>query len=197
MRRTLVIGSSVLTAFAASLCCILPLIAAAGGVAVLGVSAVFETWRPYLLFATAILLLGGVFLAYRDYRRGCASGSFCETKPVTKWNFLSLGLSATMVFFLALFPYYSGSVVQAMKAPKAKKESPNTSTQTASFGISGMTCPSCAKGLEASFRNMPGVKEAKVDYDAKQATVTFDPAKQSDESIKKLVAEAGYTVTKK
>jgi len=116
---------------------------------------------------------------------------------VTKWNFLSLGLVATVVLFLALFPYYSGSVVQAIGTPKAIKESPNASTKTGSFGISGMTCPSCAKGLEASFRNMPGVKEAKVDYEAKQATVTFDPAKQSDEAIKKLVAEAGYTVTKK
>ena len=197
MRRTLLIGSSLLSALAASLCCILPLVAAAGGVAVLGASAAFEAWRPYLLFATAVLLLGGVFLAYRDYRRGCAPGSLCDTKAVSKWNFLSLGLAAVMVLFLALFPYYSGSVIQAIGAPKAKNESPNASTQTASFGISGMTCPSCAKGLEASFRNMPGVKEAKVDYESKQATVTFDPAKQSDEALKKLLAEAGYTVTKK
>ncbi len=197
MRNALLIGSSILTAFAASLCCILPLVAAAGGVAVLGASAAFETSRPYLLFATIVLLLGGTFLAYRDYRRDCAPGSLCNTKAVRKWNFLSLGLAAIMVLVLALFPYYSTSVVQAMGAPKAQKGTPNASTRTASFGISGMTCPSCAKGLEASFRNMPGVKEAKVDYDAKQATVTFDPAKQSAEAIKKLVTEAGYAVTKK
>lgn len=197
MRRSLLVGGSLLTALAASLCCILPLIAAAGGIAVLGASTAFEAWRPYLLFATVLLLSGGGFLAYRDYRRGCAPGSLCETKPVTKWNFLSLGLVAAVALSLALFPYYSSSVVQAMGAPKVKKESPNGNIQSSHFGISGMTCSSCARGLEASFRNMPGVREAKVDYDSKQATVTFEPSKQTDEALKNLVAEAGYKVTQK
>src|SRR5579883_3258583 len=32
--------------------------------------------------------------------------------------------------------------------------------------IEGMTCAACAKGLEASFRNMAGVVKADVDYKA-------------------------------
>lgn len=203
MRRTILFGSSLVTAFAASLCCILPLIAAMGGVAVLGVAATFESYRPYLLFATAVLLLGGAIVAYRDYRRGCRPGSVCETKPVTRLSVLSLGVLATLVVFLATFPYYAGSVVQAFaaapdvkSAPSGKKESAG-SLRTVQFGISGMTCPSCARGLEASFQNMPGVKEAKINYDKKQATVRFDPEKQTEEAVKKLVADAGYTVTAK
>lgn len=195
MRRTVLFGSSLFTALAASLCCILPLVAAAGGVAVFGVAATFEAFRPYLLFLTALFLGGGVILAYRDYRRGRAPGSLCETKPVTRLNLLSLGVLTALVVSLALFPYYSGSIVQAAPA-KAKKESATADTiRTTRFGISGMTCPSCAKGLEASFRNMEGVKEATVDYNRKEATVRFNPSKQTEEAVKKLVADAGYTVT--
>ena len=202
MRRTILFGSSLVTAFAASLCCILPLIAAMGGVAVLGVAATFESYRPYLLFATVVLLIGGAIVAYRDYRRGCRPGTVCETKPVTRLSVLSLGVLAALVVFLATFPYYAGSVVQAFAAGPdvkaasgGKKES--AGFRTVQFGISGMTCPSCASGLEASFRNMPGVKEAKIDYEKKQATVRFDPEKQTEEAVKKLVADAGYTVTAK
>ena len=203
MRRTILFGSSLITALAASLCCILPLIAAMGGVAVLAVAATFKSYRPYLLFVTAVLFLGGAIVAYRDYRRDCQPGSVCETKPVTRLSVLSLGVLAALVVFLATFPYYSGSVVQAFAAapdrkaaPDVKKESAG-SLRTVQFVISGMTCASCASGLEASFRNMPGVKEAKIDYDKKEATVRFDPAKQTEEAVKMLVADAGYTVTAK
>ena len=42
-----------------------------------------------------------------------------------------------------------------------------------------MTCAACAKGLEASFRNMAGVVKADVDYKAGQAVITFDAANKA------------------
>jgi copper chaperone CopZ len=175
----------------------LPLPAAAGGVALLGTAAAFEAWRPYLLVVTGLLLAAGAFAVYRDYRRGCEPGSVCEAKPVTRWSVVSLAVIAALAVSFALFPYYSGSVVQAMATTGNPKERPAVNLRTIRFGIAGMTCPSCAKGLEASFRNMPGVKQAKVDYEAKQATVSFDPSKQTEEAIRKVVTDAGYTVTGK
>jgi len=60
--------------------------------------------------------------------------------------------------------------------------------------IAGMTCAACAKGLEASFRNMAGTVKADVDYEAGQAVITFDPAKQNAESLAKFIASCGYQV---
>jgi len=62
------------------------------------------------------------------------------------------------------------------------------------FRIAGMTCAACAKGLEASFRNMAGVVKADVDYKAGQAVVTFDAAKQSADNLSKFVTKCGYQV---
>ena len=67
MRRMLFIGSSLVTALVASLCFILPLLAATGGIALLGTAAAFVAWRPYLLVVTDLLLAAGAFAVYRDY----------------------------------------------------------------------------------------------------------------------------------
>jgi copper chaperone CopZ len=68
------------------------------------------------------------------------------------------------------------------------------SQKTVRMRIAGMTCVSCAKGLEASFRNMAGIVKVTVDYKAGQAVVTFDTGKQSAESLSKFVASCGYKV---
>ena len=60
--------------------------------------------------------------------------------------------------------------------------------------IAGMTCASCAKGLEASFRRMAGVQTVSVDYKTGLALITFDPAKQTTQSLSKFVADCGYEV---
>jgi Cu+-exporting ATPase len=60
--------------------------------------------------------------------------------------------------------------------------------------VAGMTCASCAKGLEASLRNMAGVVKVNVDYKAGQAVVTYETSKQSAESLSKFVASCGYKV---
>ena len=70
----------------------------------------------------------------------------------------------------------------------------NPSQRTVQMRIGGMTCASCANGLEASFRNMAGVLKARVDYRAGDATVTFDTSKQSAESLAKFAVTCGYKV---
>lgn len=70
--------------------------------------------------------------------------------------------------------------------------------QKATFQVEGMSCAiGCAKVIEGKLAKMDGVKEAKVDFDSKTATVEFDDAKQNPEAIKKMVeeiAEGAYKV---
>lgn len=83
-------------------------------------------------------------------------------------------------------------------APKVKKEIAAANLQTASFTIEGMTCAiGCAKTIQEELTALDGVQEAKVDFDKKLATVTFDKTVQNPESLTKVVEETGDGATYK
>jgi len=71
--------------------------------------------------------------------------------------------------------------------------------ETATFKIDGMTCPmGCAATIEKKLADMDGVDKAKVDFDSKTATISFDPAKQTAESFVQTVekiADGAYKVS--
>src|SRR6187402_1606567 len=73
-------------------------------------------------------------------------------------------------------------------APKVKKEIAAANLQKASFNIEGMTCAvGCAKTIQEELTALDGVQEAKVDFDKKLATVSFDKTVQTPESLTKVV----------
>ncbi len=63
--------------------------------------------------------------------------------------------------------------------------------------IPGMTCKFCPITVRKALEKVPGVIEAKSDYDTKTATVTFDPQKTSVEELTKATANTGYPSTLK
>jgi mercuric ion binding protein len=77
-------------------------------------------------------------------------------------------------------------------APKVKKEIAAANLQTASFTIEGMTCAiGCAKTIQEELTDLDGVQTAKVDFDKKLATVTFDKTVQTPENLTKVVQATG------
>lgn len=77
-------------------------------------------------------------------------------------------------------------------APAAKKEIAAANLQTASFKIEGMTCAvGCAKTIQEELTDLDGVQTAKVDFDNKLATVTFDKTVQTPETLTKVVQATG------
>ena len=85
-------------------------------------------------------------------------------------------------------------------APKVKKEIAAANLQTTSFSIEGMTCAiGCAKTIQEDLTALDGVQDAKVDFDTKLATVTFDKTVQNQEKFTKVVESAAdgksYTVS--
>ena len=94
---------------------------------------------------------------------------------------------------LVTIPAGRGWRLSASPAPQnGVQAKPNQ--KTVQMRIAGMTCASCAKGLESSFRNMAGVVQVTVDYKAGQAVVMLDTGKQSAEGLSKFVASCGYKV---
>jgi mercuric ion binding protein len=77
-------------------------------------------------------------------------------------------------------------------APKVKKEIAAENLQTANFTIEGMTCAvGCAATIQEELTVLDGVQTAKVDFDKKLATVTFDKTVQTPESLAKIVQATG------
>lgn len=75
---------------------------------------------------------------------------------------------------------------------KEKQLNPDATFAKAEFKIEGMTCAiGCAAKIEKSLANMDGVKNAKVDFEKKLATVEYDVATVSSETLTKRVNDAG------
>jgi periplasmic mercuric ion binding protein len=78
------------------------------------------------------------------------------------------------------------------ETPKVKKKIAATNLQTASFKIEGMTCAvGCAKTIQEELTALDGVETAKVDFDKKLATVTYDKTVQTPENLTKVVQATG------
>lgn len=105
-------AGSVFAAIIASLCCILPIVFALTGFSILGASALFDAWRPYLLGLTFGLLGLGFYFAYRPQKVQCAPGTACAMPATNRSGRLMLWLATAAVILFAAFPYYSGRVAE-------------------------------------------------------------------------------------
>ena len=62
-----------------------------------------------------------------------------------------------------------------------------------SLNIGGMTCASCVRRVEKTLTRVEGVVAASVNLANETATVSFDPAFTSLETLTAAVAKSGYT----
>ncbi|WP_322183242.1 heavy-metal-associated domain-containing protein [Neglectibacter caecimuris] len=59
--------------------------------------------------------------------------------------------------------------------------------------INGMHCAMCSSRMRKAFEDAKGVREAEVDLENKSARVVFDADKLTEEDLKTIVRETGYT----
>ena len=64
--------------------------------------------------------------------------------------------------------------------------------QTTILDVQNMTCGLCPITVKKSLEKIPGVADAKVDFDKKTATVRFDTDKASVAALVKATTEAGF-----
>lgn len=106
-----------------------------------------------------------------------------------------VALAIASLLFVGCKEKTEETVVKAeteVATPKVKKEIAAANVQTASFKIEGMTCAmGCAKTIEEELSGLEGVQEAKVDFDKKSATVTFDKTVQTPEKLTEVVQATG------
>lgn len=69
--------------------------------------------------------------------------------------------------------------------------------QTETFAIQNMTCALCPITVRKAMDGVAGVKSVKIDFDAKTATVVFDPAVTNAAAIAAASTNAGYPASVK
>lgn len=105
----------------------------------------------------------------------------------------------TMAFTILLFVGCKEKTSEPISAsttetntPKVKKEIAAANLQEASFKIDGMTCAiGCAKTIEEELNGLDGVKAAKVDFEKKSASISFDKTILTPKIITKVVQATG------
>lgn len=69
--------------------------------------------------------------------------------------------------------------------------------QTVKLSVPGMTCAACTITIKIALEKVDGVSAAEVDYDEREAVVTFDNAQTSVKRLTEATANAGYPSTVK
>ena len=70
-------------------------------------------------------------------------------------------------------------------------------SRTVTLDVPGMDCPVCPITIKKALNKVDGVQAAAVNFDQRQATVTFDDAKTNVEALIKATTNAGYASTLK
>lgn len=97
--------------------------------------------------------------------------------------FIAIGLLALGV---AGFPLALGVL------PQAAAQSVAADAEMTTFAIENMTCALCPLTVRKAIEGVEGVQSVTVDFDAKTATVVFDPAVTTLDVIAASSTDAGY-----
>lgn len=188
-------GASILSAVAASLCCITPVLALISGAS--GVASTFswlEPFRPYLLVTTILVL---AFAWYQKLKPRTKEEIQCACDEDEKQPFMQtktfLGIVTVFAFLMMAFPYY-GQIFY----PKADKQVVVVSAeniQEVKFNVSGMTCASCEEHVKSEVNKLPGIVAVSANSKEGNAFVKFDNSKTNKEAIIKSIDATGYKVS--
>lgn len=84
-----------------------------------------------------------------------------------------------------------------LSATLAALSSPLYAAQkTATLAVPGMTCAACPIVVKKAITRVDGVSKTEVDFNKRQAVVTYDDAKVNIDQIMQATANAGYPATR-
>jgi len=64
--------------------------------------------------------------------------------------------------------------------------------ESITLNVSGMQCGGCASTIKQKLESSEGIIAAKADHKEGKVEIDFDPAKTNVETLKKIIAAAGY-----
>jgi copper chaperone CopZ len=186
------ISTGIVSAIAASLCCITPVLALIAGS---GSVASSFSWlapaRPYMIGVT-LAALGFAWYQKLWPRRSdeCAcSGS--ERPPFFRSKTFLLIVTIFAAVMIA-FPSYAK--IFFPKTQKTVIVTGETNIQTVKLSIRGMGCKACEAEVNHEVNRLPGIIQSTVSYERKEAIIQFDRSKVNAAEIVNAVQVTGYKV---
>lgn len=183
--------AGLLTAAAASLCCITPVLALLSGTS--GIATIFSWMEPYRIYLISLTIAVLAFAWYQILKpKKAAITCDCEEDKPSFWQSkLFLGIVTILAVLLMAFPSYS-----RIFFPKTETKQlvvvDKTNIKQINLAISGMDCEACSQSINMALSKMPGVLEYKTEYKDGSSMVKFDDSKTNEENIINTVNKTGY-----
>lgn len=198
------IGTSVLTALAASICCITPILAVLAGTT--GLASTFSwiaPFRPYLIGFTVLVL---VFAWYQKLKPKSRSVVDCECEDdmaANKEGKPKFFNSKAFLFFVTLFagtmlafPYYSNIFYSNPNMNNEVVFVQQSNVKEIRVTIEGMTCTGCEAHIESEVNKLNGILNVKADYENASTIVEYDTTKVDIQKIETAILSTGYKIAK-
>lgn len=188
-------GAGVLTAIAASLCCITPVIALlAGSSSIAANFSWIEPARPYLIGLSVAVL---AFAWYLKLKPAKANDMGCNCETTKKASFLQsktfLAIVTVFAILMMTFPLYA-KVFYPKPKVQATALAVVDNKQQVKFTIQGMTCAGCEEHVNNELSKVTGVVSYKTSYATRSSLVTFDKLKVDVKTIEAAINKTGYKV---
>lgn len=189
------IGAGFLSAIAASLCCITPVLALIAGTS--GLASTFSWLEPLRPYFIGLTILGLGFAWYQKLKPKKQIDCNCEREEKPKFiqSKMFLGIVTAFAIVMLAFPYYSS--IFYPKTQKQNKVVDKSTIQKVEFTIRGMTCASCAEHVNHEVNKLTGIISSNSSYENGNAIVEFDNSKTNISEIEKTINSTGYSVTDK
>lgn len=189
------LGTGLLTALTASLCCITPVLALIAGTS--GLASTFswlEPFRPYFIGLT-VLVLGFAWYLKLTQKKQIDCDCETEEKPTFIQSKIFLGIVTAFAIVMLAFPYYAYIFYPRTEKQVIVVEKSNV--QTVEFTISGMTCSGCEEHVNHEVNKLTGIISSNASYKNSNAIVEFDNSKTNIAEIESAINGTGYSVTDK
>lgn len=188
-------GAGVLTAIAASLCCITPVIALlAGSSSIAANFSWIEPARPYLIGLSIAVLALAWYIKLKPVK---TNDMDCNCETTKKASFLQtktfLGIVTVFAALMMTFPLYAKIFYPKSKTAVMVPASANNTVQ-ANFIIRGMTCAGCEEHINNQLSKLPGVLTYKTSYASGSSLISFDKSKVEITAIETAINKTGYKV---
>lgn len=148
-----------------------------------------------------VMLLGAAFyFIYRPAQAEACETESCDTDKTARIKrFSKVMLWSVTLFTVGAMAYPQFAAYRAeVKAAFASTVQPITASataRTAVFAVGKMTCAECSLQIADALKKTPGVRDAKVDFENKRATMRYDAARVSVPKLRAVIERAGYSAT--
>lgn len=201
---------AVASAIIASSCCWLPLALLAVGVSGAGIASALDAYRPLFTTVTFGFLGAAFYFTYRPRKAPTAAADSCCSPQDTEsdsccsptgengrygvmaMNKAMLWGATVLAAAFLWFPSYAGLLIGGGSADSADAQH-NPLVRQTTLAIEGMECEGCAVVVEKSIEDVPGVLDAKVNYQAKQVIVATEACCPfPEQEVRRAMQQAGY-----